>query len=653
MRVLRISHSAVVSAWREREREIISHGVATRLLTARRWNEGGAVVRLEPGSDGFVTGVRTFGTHPILFLYDPRPIWRALREHWDVIDIHEEPYSLAAAEVLLIRSILRRRPPYVLYSAQNIEKRYPPPLHWTERRILRGAGAISVCNAEAGRIAERKGLGGFTAHIPLGVDMSMFSPSAEAASPAVPGQQVRVGYVGRFAPHKGVDVLLDAVASQPLLRLTLVGAGPSWSHLVDRARSLRIEDRVTFAGSHPQEELADLYRSFDVTAVPSLPTRRWLEQFCRVAVESMATGVPVVASASGALPEVVGDAGILVPPGDPARLADALMQAGGDPAVRSRLVAMGLARAKRFSWPNVGDQYVRLYRRLAGEVSERPPVEVVVVAYGSPELLRDSLAPLAGAYRLIVVDNSSSDVIYALTAEMGGTYIDPGANLGFAKAVNIGIRHVSDPTSDVLLLNPDAVISAADVESLSLRLHSRHRLASVGPAQADSAGDDAQVIWPFPSPARNWLDAVGIGRLPSTRTFVIGSILLLSRAALDEVGGFDEQFFLYAEEADWAYRAYRAGWRHQLAPEIKALHHGSGTSSDPMRRELLFHSSQERYLRKHYGTAGWSLARAAVLSGAAVRSVVLSGARAAQARRRLALYLTGPIKAADRSADRR
>ena len=75
----------------------------------------------------------TWGRHPALFVYDPRPLWRALGEAYDVIDVHEEPFALATAEVLLLRWLRRNRAPVVLYTAQNLHKRYPPPFRWLER----------------------------------------------------------------------------------------------------------------------------------------------------------------------------------------------------------------------------------------------------------------------------------------------------------------------------------------------------------------------------------------------------------------------------------------------------------------------------------------------------------------------------------------
>ncbi|MDR2997207.1 MAG: group 1 glycosyl transferase, partial [Microbacterium sp.] len=122
MRVLRISHSATVAAWRGRERALREDGVDVSLVAARRWHAGGAEVTLTSTADDPVTGAATAGRHPALFLYDPRPLWRLLGERWDVIDIHEEPFALSTAEVLLLRALRRNRAPFTLYTAQNLRK---------------------------------------------------------------------------------------------------------------------------------------------------------------------------------------------------------------------------------------------------------------------------------------------------------------------------------------------------------------------------------------------------------------------------------------------------------------------------------------------------------------------------------------------------
>jgi glycosyltransferase involved in cell wall biosynthesis/GT2 family glycosyltransferase len=651
VRVLRISHSGVVDAWRERERAIQRRGVSLLLLSAQEWDEGGALVRLEPRAAEPVEGVRTFGSHPALFLYDPRPLWRALGELWDVVDIHEEPFALATAEILALRGLRRQAAPYVLYSAQNLEKHLPWPFRWLQRRALRGARAVSVCNAAAAALVERRGFPGRAEVVPLGVDIASFA-GAEGRVADSSGRPV-VGYVGRLAEHKGVHVLLEAVAGMPHVQLRIAGDGPVAAALREQAEQPPLAGRVTFVGTLSAAELPEFYRSVDVLAVPSLTTPTWVEQFGRVVVEAMATGVPVVASDSGALPEVVAGAGLLAPPESAEGLRNALTDVLDDPDLAGRLRRLGRQRAASCDWEVVADRYLAIYRRATHTGSAPSPRDpaVVVVAYGASELLRRALEPLyprpgSSDRPVLVVDNSSSSRVRDVCRELGATYVDSGHNGGFGSGVNLALGYLDDE-DDVLLLNPDAVIDREDVGRLAAALHADPTLASVAPALVDEEGGRMRGAWPFPTPSGAWLEAVGLGRVRDRRPeYVVGTVLLLRSAALRQVGGFDERFFLYAEETDWARRASRLGWRHALVPSVTARHVGAATSTDPTRRETHFHGSQELYLRKHHGAAGWYAARSAQILGSAFRSVVLPADRRGDARRRLDLYVHGPARAA-------
>ncbi|RMI06844.1 glycosyltransferase, partial [Cellulomonas triticagri] len=639
MRVLRFSHSAVVTAWRGREDALRARGMTVRTLSARTWEEGGRPVALEPRPGEDVVGVRTLGRHPNVFLYDPRPIWRALGEQWDVLDLHEEPAALATAEILLLRALRRVRTPYVLYSAQNLAKRYPPPFRWWERWALRRAGAVSVCNSEAGEILRAKGLTAPAHVIGLGVEPAGGPGAAAPTDAGVVGAAApaRTGYVGRFLhPHKGLDVLLDAAEADPRLHVALAGAGPHEAELRRRAATPALAGRVTFHGHLAGDDLAAFYRSLDVLAVPSVAAPGWLEQFGRVAVEAMAAGVPVVASDSGALRDVVGGAGLLVPPGDAAALARALGEVRDTPGLADTLREQGHARAAEYTWDAVAARYEAMYRDLAGPVRGAMPAgpgtcdapgvadpEVVVVAYGAPDLLARALAPVAADLAVTVVDNSGDPEVRRVALDAGARYLDPGANLGFGSAVNVALRDRQRPDADVLLLNPDARVDVAAIRALVARLHARDDLGAVGPEQADDEGELARVRWPFPTPGAAWRQAVGLGVAEEPADgFVIGSVLLLRAAALADVGGFDERYFLYSEETDWQRRALDRGWRTAVATDVLARHVGGGTSSDPTRRETHFHAGQERYFRTHHGAAGWTAVRAAVLLGGVPRALL-------------------------------
>lgn len=268
---------------------------------------------------------------------------------------------------------------------------------------------------------------------------------------------------------------------------------------------------------------------------------------------------------------------------------------------------------------------------------------VVVVAYHAPEMLQQALSSLPPELPVFIVDNSSSAAVQAVAVECGATYDDPGSNLGFAAGVNRGVALLSVdlPEADVLLLNPDAVLPSGAVEVLSRELHAKPRRAAVAPALLDPDGGSQRAVWPWPSPWGAWLDASGLGRLRRGGRWLVGAVLLLNRQALDELGTFDERFFLYAEETDWQRRAARAGWELSLVPEVSVHHVGAGTSSDSLHRERLFHAAQETYIRKWFGGPGWATYRTAVLLGALVR-VVVPGPQRASARLRLRLYARGP-----------
>ncbi len=274
-----------------------------------------------------------------------------------------------------------------------------------------------------------------------------------------------------------------------------------------------------------------------------------------------------------------------------------------------------------------------------------PGVDVVVVAFGAPELLEACLTTLGGTLSTVVVDNSSRPDVRLVCERHGARYVDPGVNLGFAGGVNAGLRHRPAIAGDVLLLNPDAEIAPDGVAQLARCLHARPGLACVGPRQvARQGGAEDRVGWPFPTPAGAWLEALGLGRLRRKVDFVIGSVLLIRAEALDEVGPFDERFFLYAEETDWQRRAADHGWASAVCTEVTAVHLGAGTGGDSSVRESHFHASHERYIRKHFGSRGWAVYRSGAMAGAALRAVILPGPRGRMAADRFHLYRRGPCR---------
>lgn len=275
------------------------------------------------------------------------------------------------------------------------------------------------------------------------------------------------------------------------------------------------------------------------------------------------------------------------------------------------------------------------------------PVHAVVVAYHGADQLDRALGALDPGVPLTVVDNSQSDAVREVCERRGGRYVRTERNLGFAAGVNVALRDLlAGEPCDVLLLNPDAVLPAGAVAKLAAALAADERACAVTPALRSPAGAPQRSSWPFPTPRQAWLEAVGLARLNRGADFAVGAVLLLRWEALAEVGLFDERFFLYAEETDWQRRAHDRGWHATLCTDVVATHEGGAASEDPVRRERLFYAAQELYIRKWHGSGGWLLYRLAVISGAAVRALVLPRPRRAEAGRRLVAYLRGPRRVA-------
>jgi glycosyltransferase involved in cell wall biosynthesis len=175
------------------------------------------------------------------------------------------------------------------------------------------------------------------------------------------GYVVTVGAVG---PRKNLGLLLDALAginavARPLL--AVVGAdGGAGASLREHATRAGVADHVRWTGRVSDADLVALVQGARVLAHPS-----HYEGFGLTPLEAMAAGTPVVASASGSVPEVVGDAGLLLDPDDPAAWSDALARLAGDDATATDLAALGTARAAAFSWDRTARETWRIYDTLA------------------------------------------------------------------------------------------------------------------------------------------------------------------------------------------------------------------------------------------------------------------------------------------------
>lgn len=292
--------------------------------------------------------------NPFRYTYQPLPLLRVLRRFRpQIVHVEQEPESLSLLQLSFLKLVFGYRLVFVAWENVN-----PLRLGWGFRKLnfaLADGGIFG--NVAALERARRLGFRG-----PAEVLAQYgFEPGEPTPSPSRE-RPFTVGYAGRLVPEKGIATLLDALAATTGTNLVVAGDGP----LRD---SVTAEPRATWLGNLDRTAMAAFWAGLDAFVLPSLTTRPWAEQFGRVIVEAMAQGVPVIGSTSGAIPEVIGDAGIVVPEGDAAALAAALQRLRDDPALRAQLAAAGRARLQlAYSHEVVTegtlDFYDRVLRRL-------------------------------------------------------------------------------------------------------------------------------------------------------------------------------------------------------------------------------------------------------------------------------------------------
>jgi glycosyltransferase involved in cell wall biosynthesis len=368
MRVLRIAHSSLTPALRHRERALARGypNVDLEVVTTRRWREAEVVVDATPDDLFPVRTARTFlSKHIQLFAYDPRPIIKALRTHQPhLIDLGHEPYSVASAELLTLCGWFAPHVPIVMQTNQNILHNYPPPFNWLEQRALRRVAAAYACSATVCEVLRAKGFNKPVPIIPFGVNTEVFRPrTAVARRSAGP---LTIGFVGRMLPGKGLNILASALEKlkSETWRLLIVGDGSEREEFEQRLTSAGLIDRAEFTGAIDFDLVPPHFQRMDMLVLPTKTTKRMSEQFGRVLVEAMASGVPVIGSTCGAIPEVIGQAGLVFTEDDPDGLAGALQQMLSDDGLRERLVVAGLEQVKQYSWERVAGKTYELFRQV-------------------------------------------------------------------------------------------------------------------------------------------------------------------------------------------------------------------------------------------------------------------------------------------------
>jgi len=371
VKLLVIGHAYMVRANRGWLRALTGLGHEVSLALPRRWPDPLFDLKCEPTEPPLRAATLAAPGAGREGWYVLAGLGRALAaERPDVVRVEHGPGTLVGWQALRLKQRLWPAARLIFFTWWNVPWRLRPPQSWAESALLAQADGAVCGNAAAAGLLRQRGFSQPVGVIPqLGVDLELFRPSDRAAARerhGLPQSGRIVGFVGRLAPEKGVCDLVDALAELPGDCLLLaVGRGDE-ARLLAHAERRGVRDRMILRPSVPHVAVAGLLPALDALALPSKPAAGWQEQFGHVLIEAMACGVPVVGADSGEIPNVIGEAGLVVPCSDPRALAAALRRVLDERDLAVRLTAAGLERAQqRFSDAAVARANAEFLREVA------------------------------------------------------------------------------------------------------------------------------------------------------------------------------------------------------------------------------------------------------------------------------------------------
>lgn len=349
MTILVVSHSSIVDVYRGKLRELAGYpNIQVHLIIPHTWPENNqSIVAVANESPPYTTHVirayrpgliASYFYHPVVF----QRLVRNIRP--DVVYAEEEPWSVAAWQCLRIAQKLKAR--FVFFTWENIQRQYK----WISEKILRyvlahADAAVAGTKAAESILRQRRFRKAISVIPQYGVDLTMVQYSS-APPEIVSLPRPVVAYVGRLEKEKGVHLLLEAWRNMTgKCSLVFIGNGAAKSPLVNEIRSASSKNIPLVIDSIPHAEVPRYLQAIDILVLPSITTSQWKEQFGRVLIEAMASGVAVVGSDSGAIPGIIGDAGLVVQEGNVKSLSDTLDKVVASPELINSLRAKGRLRA--------------------------------------------------------------------------------------------------------------------------------------------------------------------------------------------------------------------------------------------------------------------------------------------------------------------
>ncbi len=374
MKVLFVWHAAVEPEYQKLFVELSKEVEQLIVIAPSSWTEGGRLQYLENKKNDL-----DYNLIPLSVIFRNK-----IRGHFypnffkiisiaktfkpDVLHLFEEPFSFVCSEFISIFKMFSPNIKLIIESFENLDVVQRNIFHYIQKFNLKNADLLINIPQEGELIWRSRGFRGYIKKGNVGVDTKKFFKNYEFLKNK---ERLRIGYVGRVTPEKGLDTLIEAflalINGGFNVELSVVGSGNEdyVNKLKDKLNKLILENKVFFEESLDSDNLASLYNKIDILVLPSLTILRWKEQFGRVLIEAMACETVVAGSSSGEIPVVIGDAGVVFREGDADDLFLKLKELILNPNSMKEFAKKGKERVdKLYSWEVVAKQLKEYYSEL-------------------------------------------------------------------------------------------------------------------------------------------------------------------------------------------------------------------------------------------------------------------------------------------------
>lgn len=364
MKVVVVSHSYVVSMNQEKlEKLAQKNGIALTLIAPLAWKNMGIRIPLQKWSSNRyqILPLKIYlKYHLYAHFYAPwKFLVQMMRIRPQIIYVEEEPESASAFQSAIISKLCKSK--FVFLSWENLKGRFSFRKRLLSRFVLNSADRAIAGNEGARQLLQDKGYKKQIAVIPqFGLDERVFARKRNEGLKMKLGLKSSfiIGFIARLLKEKGILTLIEAVSYlDGDYQVLILGEGEAKTEAVELARRLEVLNRLIFAGVIKHSELPDFINCLNLLVLPSLTTPHWKEQFGHVMIEAMACGVSVIGSDSGAIPEIIGDAGLVFHEGNAKELAEKISLMMYDSSLRKSLEIKGRQRVlERFTTDHIVDR---------------------------------------------------------------------------------------------------------------------------------------------------------------------------------------------------------------------------------------------------------------------------------------------------------